>query len=1015
MVAVDAAPKPTEGAYAVTALDAAGNESGLSNSAYLNASLLPVSRLQVAQIGTALPKLSWAAPNGNVTTYKVYADAGPDRAKIALTPAPVTQLAYTDAGYNGGDRLYTVATVDANGVEMARSLLLPDATATITEGLPLERGVMNLLQVQVANRSSKPLNNLRAVVRVPTNKDSSQFKDHLSQPVTLEAGQARLLPVVVGGYDGLPDIALAQVRVDIIPNEGELASIAKDQEVEVTEGGLVVGMATYEFTRGATGKLKLTIENTTETEIELLTATQNGQAESTDLRFEILDADGNVLATQPYKQTLGANVVSLTNGKTVARIPAGASYVSDEFLLDIPAASPTDIRVRLVVDRLRYHTGQDDEVVITGRGSEKAVSLVDTAYYGEVTGASPESSFGDQDITITGRALDRTGNKPLPNSRLKLVLNQQGFERLFSVTTDSAGNFTYTFKPTFTDSGLYKVSAVHPDVSDRPEQKAFTINRVTVGPSPYKLEVPKNYPFTIPLQAKSGPGSVATNLKLVLDGASHAAGQLPAGITAQAPPPVNLASRQAVNVPVAFTANNDAQPSGSLTFNVLSDEHPGTPIGQVKVDYNLTEAKPFLVAAPSFIETGLAVGGSQVESVKLQNKGLKEVQGLAFGLQKAEGGPPPSWASVLSQSPGTLAVGAQQAVDLAFSPPEGTAEGVYKYKLAITGDNIAPQSLNVFVSVTQSGKGSVLFKAADIYTATLGKNGQLIQGLAGSTITVQNEDVLTVTQELATDSLGEAFFKDLPTGRYKFRATAPNHQELGGRLQVKPGITLNQPVFLQYNLITVEWSVKEITIQDRYDIVLNATFETDVPAPVVVIQPASVNLPKMGVGDVFYGELTLTNFGLVRADHVTQQLPGSDGYFRYEFLVDVPDTLAAKQRLTIPYRVVALQSLDATAASGTASGGGCYNYGKDYRLNYDYECANGTTSTGQAATHWFSASNSSCPVGGGGSGGVGGGGYSFPGLSGGGGGGGGGSGGGMTMPNTPHCKETPKGKSCPVQ
>jgi len=142
--------------------------------------------------------------------------------------------------------------------------------------------------------------------------------------------------------------------------------------------------------------LKLTIENTTDTEVELLTATQNGQAESTELRFKILDDDGNVLAMQPYKQGLGANVVSLSNGQTVARIPAGASYVSDEFALNVPATSLTNVKVKLEVDKLRYHTGKDDEVVIPGSGSEKTVSLVDTAYFGEVTDVTPTSSFGDQ-------------------------------------------------------------------------------------------------------------------------------------------------------------------------------------------------------------------------------------------------------------------------------------------------------------------------------------------------------------------------------------------------------------------------------------------------------------------------------------------------------------------------------------------------------------------------------------------------------------------------------------------
>lgn len=207
--------------------------------------------------------------------------------------------------------------------------------------------------------------------------------------------------------------------------------------------------------------------------------------------------------------------------------------------------------------------------------------------------------------------------------------------------------------------------------------------------------------------------------------------------------------------------------------------------------------------------------------------------------------------------------------------------------------NVPVQSLNVYASITQSGQGNVLFRASDIYTGTLNKQGQLIQGLAGTSISLQNEDVPSVKFNLTTDSLGEAYFQNVPAGRYQWRGTASNHQEKAGRISVKPGVTNTEPLFLDYNLITVEWSVREITINDRYEITLDATFETDVPAAVVVMQPASVNLPKMNPGDVFYGELVLTNHGLIRADNVKQKLPVSDPYFRFEFLVNVPDTLNA--------------------------------------------------------------------------------------------------------------------------
>jgi RHS repeat-associated protein len=292
--------------------------------------------------------------------------------------------------------------------------------------------------------------------------------------------------------------------------------------------------------------------------------------------------------------------------------------------------------------------------------------------------------------------------------------------------------------------------------------------------------------------------------------------------------------------------------------------------------------------------------------------------------------------------------------------------------------------------VTQSGIGHVLFKAADIYTATLDDQGNVIEGLAGAKIHIQNEKVLTVEKTLTTDNTGEALFSDLPTGRYKFKATASNHQEVIGRFRIKPGVTLSERLFLDYNLVTVEWSVTEITIEDRYEITLEATYETNVPAPVVLLEPLSVNLPDMQQGEVYYGEFTLTNYGLIRADDLKFDLP-SDQYFKYDLLGDLPISLGAKERITIPYRITALKRID---QSTDGSGGGCKNYYQRFLVTYTYQCADGTKRQ-DSKTVTFLRSEGECTgtgIGGNGWGwwGFGGGG----GFGGGSGGGGGGSGGG---------------------
>jgi hypothetical protein len=139
----------------------------------------------------------------------------------------------------------------------------------------------------------------------------------------------------------------------------------------------------------------------------------------------------------------------------------------------------------------------------------------------------------------------------------------------------------------------------------------------------------------------------------------------------------------------------------------------------------------------------------------------------------------------------------------------------------------------------------------------------------------------------------------------------------------------------------------------------------------------------MAVGDVFNGELRVTNYGLIRADNVSFSFPSSDAYYKYEFQTGLPDTLDAKETLVIPYRITALAPFE---PDGAGTGGGCTGYSTRASMAYDYRCANGTTAGGGSSTGWFRpADTSSCGGGGGPSGGS---------WSGGGGWGGGGSGSG---------------------
>lgn len=1020
---IDAVPSQSEHAYAVTAIDAAGNESAISNSVYLNFSLLPVKQLQIEQIGASLPNLSWV-PNGDgAVGFDVYVGEGDDR--IKLTAAPTTATGLVDTGFTSGERRYTVEAVDESGVRMARGIVLPNVTAQIVSGMPLKRNIMNRVDIQVSNLSDDALENARVTVRL----GAREFR---SEAFTLAGNATNVTSIVVGGYPDLASSSTAIITVESSASEGELARLGWERQVQVVDSALVVGLDAEGFVRGASGKVRLSVENTSDVQIELLTARGNGSSPSNELRLKLLDSDGNLLSSTPYHQATGAGVVTLANGLTVARIAPGQRYVSGEFTMPVPDSSPDNVTLRLEVDKLRYNSGQPDEVSIPGMGSERAVSLTETPYYGEVISVEPVVSYGTRDIVIQGRAIDRATQEPVPNAPLKLAINQEGFERLANVVSDASGAFNYIFKPTYTDSGLYQVGAIHPDMTERPNQARFTVNRINVNPQTFKLTVARNYAYAINYRATTGTGSEASNLRIVYAPEFQPSGSLLPGIKVVPAAPVNIAPNQNLAMPVSITGDNNAPPSGRLMLALMSDGSGLEPLALLTVDFTLTEAKPALYMTPNFVEAGLAQGQSVIEKVVFENKGFVAMSDVVVELVSADGTAAPAWVTLASDPAlGTIAVGDKRSIDLNIAPGAQVSEGIYQLKLRVSGSNLPAEDVNVFISVTQSGQGSVLFKAADIYTATRDENGNLIPGLVGARIFLQNEAVISQTYEFTTDAYGEALFQNIPAGSYTFKASASSHQDTSGRLVIQPGLTVNQSIFLEYTLISVEWSVREITIEDRYEITLNATYETDVPAPVVVLQPTSINLPKMAPGEVFQGELILTNYGLVRADNLNTQLPSSDEYFKFEFLTQPPTSLEAKQRVRLPYRVIALRRFGEEGGAGgapaplgpvtplsgamgvmaagsaavspvantsglmaptssTSGTAGCYAYSNRYRVSCKYVCANGTESTNCGSNaNWFYVETSGCPVGtnpvtggsGGGGGGWGGGGSGGPGYS----------------------------------
>ena len=199
--------------------------------------------------------------------------------------------------------------------------------------------------------------------------------------------------------------------------------------------------------------------------------------------------------------------------------------------------------------------------------------------------------------------------------------------------------------------------------------------------------------------------------------------------------------------------------------------------------------------------------------------------------------------------------------------------------------------------------------------------------------------------------------------------------------------TAYRPADPSLAVTTTEWSVNETEIQDRYQIVVNTTYETDLAIASLIFTPASVSLPLMRFGDVVQGEVCVRNVGLIRAQDI--RMPSIQGAKRrIEWLSSIPSSLEAGETICLAYRATRIGEPDADdpinlpaggsggnggnggdgGAAGASGGGGGGGAGCGPGESicapaaFSYTCSNDKDFSGQAYA-CFASSGTPCPGG----------------------------------------------------
>jgi large repetitive protein len=537
-----------------------------------------------------------------------------------------------------------------------------------------------------------------------------------------------------------------------------------------------------------------------------------------------------------------------------------------------------------------------------------------TPYVGRIDSVTPATSYGTQPITIIGRSLGRGTNQTVANASLKLLLTNNGFERRIGVVTDATGAFIFGFVPQATDSGVYQVALIHPEENTTPAVQAnFTV------------QLARGFPLAIRVNASTPAGLSASGVTVSATASAQPSGALPAAVVITPGAAINVTNGG--TTPLDFTINTGpgTPTTGTLILQVFANESGSTVRNEIRIDFTVSEPTSRLLPNPTYVQTGVKRGQSVSAAIAIENKGLIAANNVTLSLTNLDGSAAPSWI-YLASAPllGNIAAGSSSTVQISAAPTASVVDGIYDAKINVFQNGSAVGSVAISIAVTSADTGVMVFKAADIYTNTRDVNNNRIPGVANVSIRLQNDAVATQLFDLTTNGLGEATSASIPSGRYRYRATAANHSDTSGMVTVRPGTTTSQNIFLDYQVVSFVWSVNETTIQDRYDVTITATFQTQVPAPVVILEPSAINLPDMQVGEEFTGELTISNYGLVRADNVRFTAPTGNEYFRIDVQGTVPTALDAKSRVVLPYRVTQIKAFPglviASGASDAANG-----------------------------------------------------------------------------------------------
>ncbi len=529
-------------------------------------------------------------------------------------------------------------------------------------------------------------------------------------------------------------------------------------------------------------------------------------------------------------------------------------------------------------------SGQENDNTLTDNETFAVTS------FSVVISATPVGTRAQPSFMLSGLAtIDGTGD-PAPGVRFPIRVRVQATRRVIFVTTQMDGTFETTFTPLPGEAGIYYVAAAPSHVLEDVPQDSFTLYGMRLDPQFFTHSLLPSRPREGTFRLRNLGDTPLTGLTLDMSGVPPQV-QLDLGFVA-----ASMGPNGVLEVPYTISAlvQESVQFQIVLAFGSAEGaEALGGIVGVVVPD------QPNLVALPTSLTSTMVRGGQQLLDIQVSNTGGAPALGLELLL------PPADWLQSGTPAIPDLEPGESTHVLVHLLPDEDLPLGPYTGTIVVAGGGLTygvsvPFNFRL-VSDRQGDlavrvQDEVTFYATGAYEET---GGPLV---TGATVTLRDGFTgQVVAQGTTSSSTNPLVLTGVPEGNYFLRAEAPGHSPNQIPLFLPGDTTTERSVFLPQSVVSYSFKVEPVDIEDTYSIVLETTFATFVPLPVITIEPNTIKL-IVPENEPTTFEVTIRNSGLIAAPRATLTFPVDPDYEIKPLIEDLGD-IPAMSEITIPVSI----------------------------------------------------------------------------------------------------------------